>query len=233
MNPLKERLRRGDLVTMVDPTFTSPALCEELGHLGFDAIFIDCEHHGASPGQAEEMARAAHAAGIAAVLRPELTVPHLLVRYLDRGIDGLMLSEIEDAATARSVVEVIRSARAEAGDFADKLIVIEITSLRAMANIEEIAAIDEIDVLFIGSGGLARALGHPGERYHPDVVALCVQGMEAVRRAGKASGSLARYEDVEYVLRAGVQFLYVFMRPLLARAVGQYQELVAQNRQPT
>ncbi len=232
MNPLKARLRAGDVVTMVDPVFASPALAEMLGRSGFDAIFIDCEHGAAGPREAEEMARAAHAAGVHAVLRPELTVPHLLVRYLDRGIDGLMLSEIEDAATARSVVEVIRSARAEAGDFADKLIVVEITSLRAVENIAEIAAIDEIDVLFVGSGGLARALGHPGERYHPDVVALCLQAIGATRRAGKACGSLARYEDLEAVLAAGAQYLYAFMPPLLARAITQYREKLAAAQRP-
>ena len=229
MKHIKQRLRDGDTVTMVDPSYTNPALSEDLGRLGFDVIFIDCEHSAAAPEQAEAMARAARAAGVASLLRPELTAPHLLVRYLDRMVDGLMLSNIHDAASARSSVDVIRAARAEAGDFSEKLIVVEIGSLEAVDNIEELCAIDEIDVLFIGSGSLAKALGRPGERYHPDVVQLCERAIAQTRRAGKAPGSLARYEDVPAVLEAGAQLLYVFLKPLLSRAIHEYKELVAKS----
>ena len=56
---------------MVNLTFNSPNLVEYLASLGFEAVMLDCEHTSASVERVEELARAARAAGIAAIVRPE------------------------------------------------------------------------------------------------------------------------------------------------------------------
>ena len=174
------------------------------------------------------MARGARAAGASSVLRPELTASHLIERYLQRGIDGLMLSKIEDAATARSVVDTIRSSRAEAGDLAEKLIIVEVGSLEALKNLPEIAKIAEIDILFVGSGSLARAIGRSGQRYHPEVMEVCRKAIQAVRQAGKFCGGLAREQDVPDLIEAGVQFFYAFsfVETTLQRGAERWHSLI-------
>ena len=64
MNKVREKLRNGGTVMVFNPNFPSPALVEHAGELGFDVAFIDCEHGSAGFERAEELARAARAAGM-------------------------------------------------------------------------------------------------------------------------------------------------------------------------
>jgi len=68
---LKQTLDGGGTAVMVNLTFNSPNLVEHLAALGFDAVMLDCEHTSASVESIEELARAARAAGIAAIVRPD------------------------------------------------------------------------------------------------------------------------------------------------------------------
>src|SRR4029453_194285 len=63
-NRAKDKLRGGGTVLVFNPNFPSPALVEHAGALGFDVAFIDCEHGSAGFEHAEELARAARAAGM-------------------------------------------------------------------------------------------------------------------------------------------------------------------------
>ncbi len=57
------------------------------------------------------MARAARAGGISAIVRPEKLDEALVTRYLDCKVAGLMIPHVNDAATARSIVEMVRYAQ--------------------------------------------------------------------------------------------------------------------------
>ena len=83
MNNLKQILRDDRLVIMVNLMFNSANLVEYLGGLGFEAVMLDCEHSSASVERIEELSRAARAAGISAIVRPEKLDEALITRYLD------------------------------------------------------------------------------------------------------------------------------------------------------
>lgn len=67
---LRDRLARGETAAVCNPDFPTPALVEFAGGLGFDAVFIDCEHSSTDFGEVDALARAARAAGIVSVVRP-------------------------------------------------------------------------------------------------------------------------------------------------------------------
>ena len=73
------------------------------------------------------MARAARAAGITSVARPWMNDPGLITRYLDCGVGGIKVPHVEDAKTARAILDVVRYARPQ--DHADKIVVIMRPSL--------------------------------------------------------------------------------------------------------
>jgi 4-hydroxy-2-oxoheptanedioate aldolase len=97
---VKEKLARGDVVTMANVNYPSPGLVEQIGRLGFDIAFIDCEKGSASFERVEEMCRATRAAGIAAIVRPWSNEEGLVSRLLDIGADGIMAAGISDVAAA-------------------------------------------------------------------------------------------------------------------------------------
>ncbi|MCC3263316.1 2-dehydro-3-deoxyglucarate aldolase, partial [Paenibacillus polymyxa] len=60
--------------------------------------------------------------------------------------------------------------------------------------VDEIAAVEGVDGVFIGPADLAASLGYPGEPQHPNVVAAVEQAIRRVRAAGKAPGVLTTDE---------------------------------------
>lgn len=104
MNRAKQKLQGGGTVLVLNPNFPSPALVEHVGELGFDAVFIDCEHGTADFERVEELARAARAGGMTSILRPWSNDPGLVTRYLDCGVGGIQFPHIEDGAAARAAV---------------------------------------------------------------------------------------------------------------------------------
>src|SRR5690606_19792461 len=83
MCKVKQKLKDGATVFMVNPGFVSPPLAEFLGEIGFGAIMIDCEHGPAGVADVDAMARAARAVGVGSVVRPEQLDPAIITRYLD------------------------------------------------------------------------------------------------------------------------------------------------------
>lgn len=74
-NLFKDKLKRGEVVVVVNPDHPSPSLTEFIGGLDFDGVFIDCEHGVASVERVQDMCRAARAAGVKSIVRPETNAP--------------------------------------------------------------------------------------------------------------------------------------------------------------
>ena len=70
-NGLKHKLAAGQPATIVAPTAPSAGLVEVLGHMGFDGVFLDCEHGSSTWPEVEDMVRAAKLAGYSSVVRVE------------------------------------------------------------------------------------------------------------------------------------------------------------------
>jgi 4-hydroxy-2-oxoheptanedioate aldolase len=230
MKKIKQKLAAREVVTMFNPDFTSPRLVEFVAGLGLDVSFIDAERMSYDFERIEEMTRAAHVAGVASVARPWLNEPGLITRYFDCGIDGIMVPHVEDAATARKMVEHVRYARPK--DYADKIIIIMAETPAAIARLDEIVAVPGIDVVNIGVNDVAFAAGHPGEPEHPEVVALVDQAIAKILKGGKTVGInvLKNWEErIPLFLGKGVRWLNVHVNVFVERGARQYAELLKQH----
>lgn len=230
MNKVKQKLAAGKVVTMFNPDYPAPRLVEYAAGFGLDVAFIDAERQSYDFERIEEMARAARAAGIASVARPWMNDPGLIVRYLDCGVDGIKVPHVEDAATARKMIEIVRYARPK--DHADKILIIMVETPAAIANIDAIAALPGIDVINIGVNDVAHAAGHPGEPEHPEVVALVDQAIARIRKGGKTVGLnvLTNWEErMPYFLAKGVRWFNVHVNTFIARGARQYTDLLARS----
>src|SRR5690348_1492778 len=111
MNTIKQKLAAGEVITLINPDFQSPRLVEYLAGFGFEAMFIDGERMSYDFERIEDMTRAAHLAGMAALARAWSNDPGLIVRYFDCGLDGMTFPHVETAADAKRMVDIVRYAR--------------------------------------------------------------------------------------------------------------------------
>lgn len=221
LNRLKALLASGGRAVMVNLMFNSPNLVEHLGELGFEAVMLDCEHSSASVERIEELARAARASGIAAIVRPEKLDAALITRYLDCKISGLMIPHVDDAATAQRIVDMVRYAQPRTWE--DVLIVAMLESRQALDNIDEILRVEGIDVFFLARVDLSKSLGLGGDKHHPVVIDAVSRAVAQIRAVGKYAGAAGDADRVRETVAQGVQLIYVSTKGLLDTGARSYR----------
>lgn len=229
-NAFKDKLRRDEVVVILNPDHPSPSLTEFVASLGFDGVFIDCEHGVASVERVQEMCRAARAAGVQSIVRPESSAPFLITRYLDAGAGGIMVAHVESVAAAREIVETVRYARPK--DHRDKVVVAMIESLTAVANLPELLKVEGIDVFFIGPNDLSHSMGYPAQMHHPEVKAMVKKASAAIRAAGKIPGTLVVGETAAEFVAAGCRFLYEHANSFIMTGAVDFKRRLAAEASP-
>jgi len=225
---LKERLARGDSVLMVNPNHVSATLCEKLVRSGADSVFIDCEHGLASFEDIHHMAKAARYAGGYGIVRPQSQERSTITRCLNAGADGVMVPLIHTAEIARQVVHTFRYAMPD--NHQEKLLVGMVESVEAVGNLDEILAVEGIDVFFVGPGDLSQSMGYSpnvatGQRRAQPALDLVDETLRRIRAAGKIAGTLVVRQDVEHLVSVGAQLLYYHADPFVVEGVGAMRKL--------
>jgi 2-keto-3-deoxy-L-rhamnonate aldolase RhmA len=215
---LRERLLKGEAITMLNPHHVSPGLAARLVELGADSIFVDCEHGTWGFEDVRLAAQAIRGAGGAAIVRPDSHQRSLLIRYLNAGADGLMVPMVDTAAQARAIVEAVRYALP--ADHEKRLVVSMIETLEAIGNIDELLAVEGIDVFFIGPADLSQNMGYPpapplGQPRPQAVIDKIAFAIEKIRAAGKTAGTLVTADELPHWLEKGVRFFYIHSDPFL------------------
>ncbi|HVF64267.1 MAG TPA: aldolase/citrate lyase family protein [Casimicrobiaceae bacterium] len=212
-NAVKARLAAGRPVIGCWTVLGSPPVIELLAYCGFDYLLLDQEHgFGEASSLLHSLQAMAATPACSSIVRVPWNDPVYLKRVLDAGVEGVMIPSVETAEEARAVVNACRypaigrrgsalgSARASnygihAADYRNRaadelLIVCQIESPRAVENIPAIAAVDGVDVLFIGPHDLSGTVGQLGDLTHPDVAPLIARAEEAIKRSGKPMGTV-------------------------------------------
>lgn len=215
---LRERLAKGEAITMFTPHHTSPGLSARLVELGADSIFVDCEHGTWSFEDVRLTAQVVRGAGGAAIVRPHSHERPVLIRYLNAGADGLMVPMVDTAEQARAIVAAVRYACP--ADHEKRLIVSMVETLEAIDSIDELLAVDGVDVFFIGPGDLSQNMGYPpappfGQPRPQAVIDKVRFAVEKIRGAGKIAGTLVTAEELPTWREQGVQFFYIHSDPFL------------------
>jgi len=230
MNKAKQKLRDGGTVFVFNPNFPSPSLVEHAGGLGFDVAFIDCEHGAAGFERAEDLARAARAAGMTSILRPWSVERGLVTRFLDCGVGGIQFPGIEDGPAAHAAVEIVRSARGTA--FADTLVTVMIESKTAMDNLPSILEVDGVDAVVVGLSDLAASLGYPGQNQHPEVRRAAERIIATVRNAKRTvpGYNLHHWEQERDLVAQGVRWITIHAKTMLNRGARDLFALLGQEK---
>ncbi|ASY58698.1 MULTISPECIES: aldolase/citrate lyase family protein [Sinorhizobium] len=210
-NPFKAAIRASRFQLGLWVALASPYAAEVVAGSGYDWLLIDGEH---APNDLPLLAaqyRAIAGRGSHPIVRLPVGDTALIKQVLDTGVQTLLIPMVDTVAQARQLVRAVRypphgirgvgAALGRATNFGritdylqnanDEIcLILQIESRAGLAAIDEIAALDGVDGLFIGPSDLAADMGHLGNPAHPDVRDAIVDGFARIHKAGKARGIL-------------------------------------------
>ena len=212
MKHLKSRITERTPTYGVWMHIASASIAEATVHAGFPLVLIDNEHGPASLETTLGMMRAIEAAGGEAIVRVPSSDPIYLKRILELGPSGLLVPQIDSAEEAAATVaacrypphgrrgfaRAIRAARyGQRPDYVreahDELtLMLQVETRAALDNLEAIAAVAGIDVLFIGPYDLSGAIGQLGETGGAEVLEAIARIENVARDKGLALGTVPR-----------------------------------------
>lgn len=211
---LRQRALAGELIrgSMVFEFFT-PGMPQILANAGAEFAIYDMEHGGLDYGVFKMLAAASRGTGVAPFVRVPRGEYQFIARALDVGAHGVMVPMVESVEQARAIAEAARypgkGRRGAAFGFAHddyatgeplakireadarNVLIAQIETERGLAAVEEIAAVEGIDCLWLGHFDLTNFLGIPGQFEHPDYLSAVKRIVAAAKKAGKARGFMA------------------------------------------
>ncbi|GHC23216.1 2,4-dihydroxyhept-2-ene-1,7-dioic acid aldolase [Kushneria pakistanensis] len=206
--------------------------CAELAaNAGFDWLLIDGEHAPNDLRTILQQLQAVTPYDAQPVVRPPVGEAALIKQYLDIGVQTLLVPMVDTAEQARELVRATRyppegirgvgSALARASrwnsipgylDQADGevCLLVQIETQKGLENLDEIAAVEGVDGVFIGPADLSASLGHRGDPGHDDVQNAIEDGIARIQKAGKAAGILSANKTLaRRYLELGATFVAV------------------------
>ncbi len=213
-NPVKSKLRGGGVVlgTLV-LEFATTGIARIAAVAGADFILFDMEHTGWSMETIRGLLATAQGADIVPMVRSAGDGVSFPGPGAGPGARGVMVPMVESAEQARLMVQATKyppvGRRGAAfgvahddyqpGDPVAKmrsaneetLLIAQIETARGLENLESIAAVEGIDVLWIGHNDLSNSLGIPGQFDHPRYREAVALVLDASRRHGQAAGFMA------------------------------------------
>jgi 2-keto-3-deoxy-L-rhamnonate aldolase RhmA len=193
--------------------FFVPGVPQILRNAGCEYAIYDMEHSGLSFETLKMLAAASRGTGVVPMVRVSRGEYHFIARALDVGAQGVMVPMVESAEEARCIAQSARYPNKgrrgaafgfahdnyEPGDPAPKMreadrrnfIIAQVETDKGLAAVEEIAAVEGIDCLWLGHFDLTNFLGIPGQFDNPVYLTAVNRIVAAGRKHGKALGFMA------------------------------------------
>ena len=229
VNLVKQNIAAGKVQFGYLQAMPEPGITELLGHVGYDFVMLDGEHSPLLPAHMENLSRAAEVSGICPIVRVPGCHSQDICRLLDAGAAGIILpnvrrrEEVEEAVNAaRYLPEGTRglSMPRQAGfgsmpmpefvSYANQnlLITVQVETPEALADIDNIVAVDGVDVALLGPLDMSAALGVLGQFDHPKMVDARQRIVAACEKNGVTAGTFAlSAEQVEPLIAQGFRFI--------------------------
>lgn len=262
VNPFRELLKQPSIPLGTWLMSGAPSTAEAMGALGFDWLVVDMEHVPIDYKDAYHLLQAIAGTPATPVVRLAWNDTVLIKRALDIGAQTLMFPFVQNAEEAARAVAATRYPTREnrsgtrgfaamhrgsryttAADYGKRandgvFRMIQLETPAALSRLEEIAAVDGVDALFMGPGDLSSSMGEIGNLAHPDVQAALKDAAARAKKIGKPIGIVgptpemvqqfiadgysyvAVASDMGMMMRQANQFLAAIKPALAKSAVG-------------
>jgi 4-hydroxy-2-oxoheptanedioate aldolase len=210
-NNVKEKLARDEVVASMTVRLTRGIeIARIAATAGFDTLYVDVEHSSFSLETTGQICMAALEAGIAPFVRVPANTPDYISRVLDGGALGVIAPHIGSAQEARAVVRAAKypplGERSNAGTLPHlhfrsfpaaevnaamndaTMVIVQFESAATLDRMDEIIAVEGVDMVLIGLNDLLADWGIPGQYDDPRVREVYGEVIAACRRRGKHCG---------------------------------------------
>lgn len=224
-------LRAGKPVSCTKINLADSRAVEIAAMAGIDCVWLDMEHVANDYSVIEKQTLAAKAYGADVMVRITCGAYSDYIRPLELDASGIMVPHIMGLEDARNVVKMTRfypvGRRALDGGNADggfcqvglsdylkqanerRFVCIQIEDPEPMDELEEIAALDGIDMLFFGPADFSHGIGAPGDFANPALVDARKRVAGAAARHGKFAGTVGSLANRAELAAMGYQFISV------------------------
>ena len=226
-NPLKAKFSAGQPVLGLWSVIPSATHAEVMGRAGLDFQILDGEHGAFDLTALEHSIRACECGGCSPLVRVPGLNPNAIQSALDLGAHGIVVPQVADLATAQKAVAATRfpplgnrgynpftraagydPRRSDRLDNSFPLSAIIVETLGAYQDLEAIAAIEALDLVYLGIYDMAMALGCEGDVHHPKVDEFVDRSLAILKAAGKPAGLLVHHpSEFQTWVDRGVLFL--------------------------
>ncbi|MFW6208296.1 MAG: HpcH/HpaI aldolase family protein [Spirochaetota bacterium] len=209
---LKSRLSTGKTLIGSFVTIGSADTTEIMALAGYDFLVLDTEHGAMSIETVTQLIRAAEVHGVPSVVRVSEPSDSTILRSLDIGATGVQVPQVNSGQLARQIAQAAHyhpkghrglamPRAAEYGSMVieayfqksreETLVVAQCESAEGLEQLEAVASVSEVDVIFLGPFDLSHSLGIPGQVEDPRIKAAEKRVVEICEANGKAAGIFA------------------------------------------
>lgn len=225
------KLRGGEVVSCFKLNFSDARAVEIAALAGFDCLWLDMEHVGNDLSTIEKGVWAAKSQNTDMLVRVARGSYSDYIRPLEVDASGIMVPHIMGLEDAKAVVRMTRfhpigrrpvdGGNADAAyttvNFTDYLqeandqrfVIVQIEDPEPMAELDAIAALPGIDMLFFGPGDFSHGIGAPGVWDDPRLLDARRRVAEAAVKYGKFAGTVASPANMDALIEMGYRFLSI------------------------
>jgi 4-hydroxy-2-oxoheptanedioate aldolase len=225
------KLRAGEVASSFKVNLSCARAAEIAAMAGFDCVWTDREHTANDWDVIERQVWATKAHDADLLVRVGRGSYSDYVRALELDAAGIMVPHVMSLEDAQAVVRMTRFhpigrrpldggnadggyATVETADYmrqanAERFVAIQIEDPEPLAELDAIAALDGIDILFFGPGDFSQGIGVPGQWDHPEIGRVAALIPEVCAAHGKVAGTVAGTDDFRRLVDLGYRFLNV------------------------
>ena len=227
---IKQKLAAGENIFTTKISFNDTNLVEMISMMGFDAVWLCNEYRPINPATLEEMVRSARSGGADSIVRIGRNCHDIIPHVLNMGANGIMIPRVHTAEQAQEIIDRIKYPPIGKRDFEyigadgdfgltshieylqesndESVVILQIEDREGLKNVDEIAEVEGIDVLFFGPGDYSLDLGIPLQVKHPKVMHAIDRTVKACEANGIVCGTVScDPEHGKLLLDHGVRLL--------------------------
>lgn len=216
LNPFRQRLQEAGTPLGTWLMSGTSSTAEAMGRAGFDWLLVDQEHVPLDEKDTLHILQAIAGTPAAPVVRLAANDMVLFKRALDMGAQTVMVPFVDSAQEAHNAVSYAKypplgqrgfaavfraSGYGTAKNYGQRandsvFTIIQLETPKAVAALEEIAAVEGVDALFLGPGDLSANMGHIGNILHPEVQAVIADVAARCKKIGIPCGIVGPTPEV-------------------------------------
>ena len=225
-----KKLKEGEVVSCF-LAHLDAQVAEIVGMAGFDCLWIDSEHKAKDWSFYQEHIWASKNYDMDVMIRVPRGSYSDYIKPLEMDASGIMVPHIMGVEDARKVVQMTRFhpigrrpidggnsdgkyAQMEPADYIrqaneERFVVVQIEDPEPLDELDEIASLEGIDMLFFGPGDFSHSIGAPGQWDHPQLIEARQRVAEVAVKHGKFAGTPGNMDNFDELVEMGYRFLAI------------------------